>query len=71
MIAEIAEIINIPDFLTETIDNHTNALDQKINTTNDQIQGNGIKDQKPRTILNFFWIKINIEFYCFQIIKMG
>ena len=40
MITEIPlSIINIPDFLTETIDNHTNALDQKINTTNDQIQG--------------------------------
>ena len=32
-------ITNIPVFLTETIDNQTSSLDQKINENNDQIQG--------------------------------
>ena len=45
-------IINLPVFLTETIDNQTSSLDQKINENNDQIQGEkiiliyGIKDLK-------------------------
>ena len=35
-------ITNIPVFLTETIDNQTSSLDQKINENNDQIQGKKI-----------------------------
>ena len=44
IIAEIplSIVINLPVFLTETIDNQTISLDQKINENNDQIQGKNI-----------------------------
>ena len=58
IISEIPlSIINLLVFLTETIDNQTSSLDQKINENNDQIQGEnilliyGIKDLKK---LRFF-----------------
>ena len=64
IIAEIplSIVINLAVFLTETIDNQTISLDQKINKTNDQIQGKniiliyGIKDYKARLLFNLLTI---------------
>ena len=44
-------VINLPVFLTETIDNQTISLDLKINETNDQIQDKNIILIYGRTFL--------------------